>query len=91
MNDNEYMKIGATRPIPDALALEYKRDYGTARGDLDITDLVNNPTANCECRVLGLGFQEQPVDLFPCKLRPLLDNPCAEKQEPSAILTEEVR
>ena len=52
------------RLVPDALALEYQRDYGTAHGDLNIADLMNNPTANGECRVLGLGFQEQPVDLF---------------------------
>jgi hypothetical protein len=43
----------------DALALEYKRDYGTARGNLDITNLINNPAANGECCVFGLGLQEQ--------------------------------
>lgn len=68
------MKFGATQPIPDALALEYKRDYGTARGDLNVADLMNNPAANGECRVLGLGFQEQPVDLFPRQVGPLFND-----------------
>ncbi len=27
----------------DALSLEYKRDYGTARKSLNISDVVNNP------------------------------------------------
>ena len=74
MDNNGAMRFGATRPIPDALALEYKRDYGTARGDLNVADLMNNPTANGECRVLGLGFQEQPLDLFPRQLRPLFND-----------------
>jgi hypothetical protein len=74
MTQNSAVKLGLTSPVPDALALEYKRDYGTARGDLNIADLVNNPAANGECRVFGLGFQEQPIDLFPAKLSPLLDD-----------------
>ena len=74
MNQNGNVKPGDTTPVPDALALEYKRDYGTARGDLNVADLVNNPAANGECRVLGLGFQEQPVDLFTTKLRTLFDD-----------------
>ena len=41
---------------PNALALEYQRDYGTARGELNILDLVNNPAANGKCRVFGLSF-----------------------------------
>jgi hypothetical protein len=28
-------------PVFDALALEYQRDYGTARGHLDLADVVN--------------------------------------------------
>ena len=61
---NTATKAFTIRLVPDALALEYQRDYGTAHGDLNIADLMNNPAANGECRVLGLGFQEQPVDLF---------------------------
>jgi len=72
LNHNGAVHIGLTRPSPDALALEYKRDYGTARGDLNIADLVNNPAANGECRVLGLGFEEQTIDLFAGYRRPLL-------------------
>lgn len=45
----------------DALALEYQRDYGSAGGDLNIADLVNNPGANGVCRVLRLGFPEAHV------------------------------
>ena len=74
LNHNGGVKLGDTRPVPDALALEYKRDYGTARGDLDIADFVNDPTANGECRVLGLGFQEQPLDLFPRQLSSFLED-----------------
>lgn len=43
----------------NGLALEYQRYYGGASGDLDITDLVNNPAANGECRVFGLGLPEE--------------------------------
>ena len=35
------------------LALEYQGNYGTAGRDLDVLDLVNNPSANGLCRVLG--------------------------------------
>lgn len=48
---------------PNALALEYQRIYGTAGGDLDLTDFVNNPAANGVCSILGLGFSEEPLDL----------------------------
>ncbi len=80
---NDVVQFGVTRPIPDALALEYKGDYGTARRDLDIADLVNNPAANGECRVFGLGFQEQPLDLFSSERRALL------KDLPDAALVRE--
>ena len=43
----------------DALALEYQRYYGTARGNLKVSDLVNNPAANSECRVFSLGLPEE--------------------------------
>jgi hypothetical protein len=49
---------------PNALALEYQRDYGTAHGDLNILDLVNNPAANGKCRVFGLSFSEQRTDIL---------------------------
>ena len=47
----------------DALALEYQRDYGTARGDLDISDIVNNPFVNCVYGIFRLGFTEKALDL----------------------------
>jgi len=46
----------------DALALEYQRDYGSAKGNLDVFDLVNNPSANGVCRVFGLRFAEEVSD-----------------------------
>ena len=44
---------------PHGLALEYQRDYGTARRNIDVADLVNNPAANSKCSVLSLGLPEQ--------------------------------
>jgi hypothetical protein len=49
----------------DGLALEYERDYGTASGNLSISDLVNNPAANGICRVFGLSPTKQLGDLIP--------------------------
>jgi hypothetical protein len=46
----------------DALALEYQRDYGIASGNLNVLDLVNNPTANGVCRVFGLRPSEEVSD-----------------------------
>ena len=42
----------------DALSLEYKRDYGTARRNLNISDIVNNPNALGVIRVLADRIQE---------------------------------
>ena len=47
---------------PNGLALEYQGDYGTASGDLDISDLVNNPVANGKCRVFGFRFEKKLAD-----------------------------
>jgi hypothetical protein len=58
------MEIGMTRPYPDALALEYKRDYGTARRNLNVADIVNDPTANGECSVFGLSLPKQGFGLL---------------------------
>mgnify|MGYP001562649205 len=46
----------------DGLALEYKRYYGTARGNLEISDIVNNPTAFGKCSVLSLGLPKELWD-----------------------------
>ena len=58
----------------DALALEYQRYYGTARGNVDIADLINNPAANSKCSVLGLGLPEQFWNNRIGKLSPLFQN-----------------
>ena len=59
---------------PNGLALEYQRDYGSARGNLDVFDLVNNPAANGVCSVFGLGFEEQLSNRFFIEFRALLNN-----------------
>ena len=59
---------------PNALALEYKGIYGTASGDLDVADLVNNPTANCKCSVFGLCFAEEVGDGVLFNPSPLLND-----------------
>src|SRR2546430_12622633 len=41
----------------NALALEYQRDYVASRRNLNVFDLVNNPSANGKCRVFGLTLQ----------------------------------
>ena len=46
---------------PNALALEYQRDYGTAHGDLNVLDLVNNPAANGKSFPAGSCSQAQSV------------------------------
>ena len=56
---------------PDALSLEYQINYGLARRDLDITDLINNPTANGKCSVLGFGLQKQFLDLLTTDFGPI--------------------
>ncbi len=45
--------------IPDALALEYKRDYGCATGEIELSDLVNYPPLASEFRRLGLSLPEE--------------------------------
>ena len=50
-------------PEMDALSLEYKRDYGTARRDLNITNLMNNPNGEGVVCVFGPGFSEEITDL----------------------------
>ena len=55
-NPNNATEPQITRPTLDALSLEYQRDYGTARGDLNIADLMNNPAANGVCRVFDGGL-----------------------------------
>ena len=56
-------------PELDALTLEYKRDYGLARGDLNIADLMNNPNSEGVICVFGPGFSEELLDLPIVELR----------------------
>ncbi len=58
----------------DALALEYQRDYGTARGELDISDFVNNPFINCVSSIFSLSFPEKLSDLPIGEICVLRDN-----------------
>ena len=63
----------------DALALEYQGEYGSASGNLDVSDLINNPNASGVCCVFGPGFEEQLPDLGFFKVRPVVDygsDPC---------------
>ncbi len=45
----------------NALASEYKRYYGNASGDLDISNLINNPFINCITDVFSLRISEEPI------------------------------
>jgi len=47
----------------DALSLEYKRDYGTARRNIDVSNFINNPNAQGIVSVFGPGFSEKLSDL----------------------------
>ena len=47
----------------DALSFEYKRDYGTARRNIDISDFMNNPNAHGVICVFGPGFSEELTNL----------------------------
>jgi hypothetical protein len=46
----------------NALALEYQLQYRSARGDLDVSNLVNNPSANGRCSVQSFSFPEHRRD-----------------------------
>jgi len=58
----------------NALALEYKRYYGSARGNLNVHNLVNDPTANGECRVFGRSLSKEGFDLVGLEVRALGDD-----------------
>lgn len=58
----------------NALSLEYKRDYGTASGDLNILDLINNPAASGKCCVFGLHFQKELSNVVVPDLRSFFDD-----------------
>ena len=49
----------------DALAFEYQGNYGTAFRNLDVSDVVNNPTTECKVCILSLSLPEESGDLLP--------------------------
>ena len=59
---------------PNGLALEYKRDYGSASGNLHVLDLLDDATSKGKGSVLGLSLQEEFGDGIPLKVRALLDD-----------------
>ena len=64
--------IGST--VADALSLEYKRDYGCAFGNLELSDLVNYPPLARELSRVGLGFPEESLRLVLADVGALSDN-----------------
>ncbi len=68
----ESQGVGAV--MPNALAFEYQGVYGSALGDLDVSNLVNNPMFSGKCRVLSLSFAEKSFDDFLVQTRSLLDD-----------------
>jgi len=56
------------------LPLEYQRDYGTATGNLNVFDLVNDPAANGVCRVLRLLLAKEVGNLFLSEIGVLSDD-----------------
>jgi hypothetical protein len=59
---------------PNGLALEYKRDYGSASGNLSVLDFLDDATSKSKGSVLGLSLQEEFGDGLPLKVRALLDD-----------------
>lgn len=52
----------------DALAIEYKRDYGLARRQAKLTDFVNYPPIEGELSRFGLSLPEKTLRLVRCDL-----------------------
>ena len=71
MSQQQY---GWSRAIPDALAFEYKRDYGCASGQLELADLVNYPPIAREFRRFSLSLPEQTLSLVLGDLRSFSDD-----------------
>ena len=60
--------------IPDALSIEYKRDYGCACGETKLLDIVNYPPIASEFRRLGLRRHEEFLHLILGDLRSFRDD-----------------
>ena len=55
-------------------ALETQGNDRSARGDLDVTNLMNNPAVEGEGCVFGLGLAEQRFNGIFMQVRPFADN-----------------
>lgn len=73
-NQNGVIRLGMTNPVPDGLPLEYKRDYGTARRNLNLSDLINKPAAQGKVRIFSLGLPKEFFDGGGIKRGSLLQN-----------------
>ena len=62
------LRLGMTNPIPDGLPLEYKRDYGTARRNLHLSDLVNHPAGESEGGIFSHGLPKEFFDRSPFEI-----------------------
>lgn len=58
----------------DALSLEYKLMNGTAFGNLDLADAVNNPVGLGIAWISGYGLTEQLRDFIGSQLRSVSDH-----------------
>lgn len=58
----------------DALSLEYKLNEGRARRQVDVADFVNDALRQRETSVLGLGLEEELLDLGRRQLRAVGEN-----------------
>ena len=50
--------------IPDALSLEYKREYGCASGQIKLSDVLNYAPIASEFRRFGLSLSEKSIDFL---------------------------
>ena len=56
---NGVIQLGMTNPVPDGLSLEYKRNYGTARRNLHLSDFLNHAAVQGEVGVFSLGLPKE--------------------------------
>jgi hypothetical protein len=54
--------------------LEYKRDYGTAKRNLNLSDFINNPALSGKGCVFSLGLAEEFLHSVPLQIRSILDD-----------------
>lgn len=63
METNKMVHLGAP-VVMDALPLEYKLKYGTARRNADVSNVVNNPIAVRVSSVFSFSFPEKRSNLI---------------------------